>query len=186
MEQVQKQPRRLSPGQGSSSGSVHALEKTDLLRHGHVALGPDTADIGVLIAQQPQQYGHGLPGSDRLLRVEGTVRVTGDQALSLSCHVHIGGSPVGPLHIREHGDGAVEPQLALAVHSVDRHLAELGAGQVPFRAEGTIGIAVQRPHEAQRLNGQGGILVRHVGKAARIRRKGRHRQGRRRHHQGQQ
>ena len=186
-EQVQKQLRRLAPGQGGVAVVPHAVGESDGGGYGHVAVRPHAAHVLILVAQQPQQDGGRLAQGDGALRVEFAVRIAGNDVLPLGRHIDVGGGPVGGLHIREHRDGAVQAQLALAVHGVDRHFAELRPVQLGGGAEAAVAVAVQHTHQPQGLHRHGGILVADVGKADGIRRRGGHsQQGRCHAHRQQQ
>ena len=138
LKEVQEQLGRLAPGQGAvGRGDAGGLQKAAGLGLGHVALGPHAAHILVLIAQAPHEDGHRLSGGHGLVGLEFAVGKSGDDAL-LGRHVDVGGRPEGGLHVREDGDGGVPPQLAAAVHGVDRHFAELRPGQDGVGPEGAV------------------------------------------------
>ena len=176
LKEVQEQLGRLGPGQGAvGGGNAGGLQQSAGSGLGHVALGPHTAHVLVLIAKAPHEDGDRLSGGDGLLRLEFAVGKARDHAL-FGGHVDIGRRPVRGLHIREDGNGGVPPQFAAAVHGVNRHLAELRPVQDGVRAEGTVAVAVQHTHEPQRFHGGGGVAVADIGKFGDSRRPGRHRQ----------
>ena len=176
LKKVQEQLGRLCAGQARvGGGNTGGLQKAVGLGLRHVALGPHAAHVLVLVAQAPHEDRHRLSGGHGLAGLELTVGKAGNDPI-LRCHVDVGGRPVRGLHVREDGDGGIPPQLAAAVHSVDRHLAELRPVQNGVRAEGAVAVAVQHTHEPQSFHGGGGIAVADVGKFGDSRRPGRHRQ----------
>ena len=185
-QQVQEQPGRLAPGQGGVSVGAHAVGQANGGAHGHVAVRPHAAHVLVLVAQQPQQDGDGLPHGDGPLRVELAVGIAGDDGLAFCRHVDERGSPVRGLHIREHRNRAIQSQLALTVHGVDRHFAELRPVELCGGAEAAVAVTVQHTHQPQGLHRRGSVPVRNIRKADGIRRGGRHGQQGRRHTYRQQ
>ena len=185
-KEVQEQLGRLSAGQGAvGGGNAGGLQQTAGLCLGHIALRPHAAHVFVLIAQSPHEDRHRLSGGHRLVGLELPVGKSGDDAL-FRRHVDVGGRPEGGLHIREDGNGGIPSQFLAAVHGVDRHFAELGAGQRRVGPERAVAVAVQHTHEPQGLNGGCRVVVRHVGEPGGIGRPGRHCQQGRQHTDCQQ
>ncbi len=172
---------------GISLCGVHPVGEADGGGKGQIAVRPHAADVLVLVPQDPEENGGRLPQSDGAVRIELTVGKAGDGVFAFGGHIDVGRRPVGGLHIRVDGDGAIEAQLVFGVKRADHHFTKLCPGELTVGAEIPVGKAVHHAHEPQGLHRCVGVavqVVKTVGGRSGL--GGQDQQGRRHGHKKQQ
>ena len=175
VEKIHKQLGGLGAVDSGTSRKADPVTQSD--GHGliNIPVGPDRADILVLIAQHPHEDSNRLAVVDGVIRSKGTVRIAGNQ-LWIAAHrqVHIPCGPVSRLHIRENRVILINIGPISLAHSFHGHLAELCPGQGPHRVEYPAGHAVHHAHHLEHFHILSCGHIRDITEAADCRRFRRH------------
>ena len=147
-----------------------------------IAVRPYCANLIAGVGQHPDENGHRLGIGDLVVGEEAAVTHTGDEGraghrgLTVRARARIpadhgGGGQIyiapGPVlggHIGENGAGRVEDDLVPQTHKIDRHGAELGAGEDLVGVELVASGAGNHAHQPENVGVEGGVAVTDIGK----------------------